>query len=446
MRPQDLLDQLPKFGELVEHPQVRQAVDRLNRSATVARVRTAIDDLSAEVGRRTEYWEGATTSEMVDRLVQQIGGPSTTPRHAVINATGELWGAGELGGSRAGGPPLASAAVDAASGHIEEYLADGEPEAVLARIIGAEAAWLTANHTGAVAATLSALSGGETMVVARNEVGEVDPGERLTDLAALMDVKIHEIGSVEGATIEDFAKGLDAVASDTSQPILFRKTPETHELVGGLPRVATEDLAKLAHDRGALLVEDLGGSAPCDIKVDLGTGLPSAKAVLAAGADVVLLRGEGLLGGPACGVVLGSKKSVEVIQGGPQASLLAANALTGSMLAATAELFCQPTQLAFAHPLYALLTAPLENLQTRAERLAPQIDAAPGYSAESVELLAGKSSRPRGLVCLASWAIAIQPEGGDIESLAYAADDLVRAVTFHPGPSATQLRGGVTSS
>ncbi len=411
MRPQNLLDQLPKFGELIEHPQVRQAVDRLNRSVAVARVRTAIDDLAAEVGRRAEQWQGASASEMVDRLVRQIGQPRPSPRQAVINATGELWQ------GRAGGPPLASAAIDAASEHVGEYRR-GESDAVLTRLTGAEAVWIAASHSGAVAATLASLAAGETLIIARNEVGEVDPGERLTDLASLMGVELHEVGTAEGATVEDFSKGIEAVGSKDARPILFRRTPETHELIGGLPRVPTEALAKLAHEQGALLIEDLGGSAPCDLRYDTGTGLPSVASVLASGADGVLLRGGGLLGGPACGIVLGRKKMLETIRTGPQAALLAASSLTSSMLAATAELFDHPAQLAFTHPLYALLTTPLENLRTRVERLAPQINAAPGYSAEGVELQAGESSRPCGLVRLASWGLAIRPERGDVSSVA----------------------------
>jgi hypothetical protein len=61
---------------------------------------------------------------------------------------------------------------------------------------------------------------------------------------------------------------------------------------------------------------------------------------------------------------------------------------------------------------------PLENLRTRAERLAPQIAAGQGGLAAEAVPLDPAESRPRGLVRLASWGIALTPVEGTAAKLA----------------------------
>ena len=46
----------------------------------------------------------------------------------------------------------------------------------------------------------------------------------------------------------------------------------------------------------------------------IGDSVPSAAAAVAAGAHVVILRGDGLVGGPACGIIVGQGDIVRRIE------------------------------------------------------------------------------------------------------------------------------------
>ena len=91
---------------------------------------------------------------------------------------------------------------------------------------------------------------------------------------------------------------------------------------------------------------------------------------LQGGADVLVVDGGGLLGGPRCGIVVGRRAAVERLAAQSWATTLAADELTLAALAATLEIYRSAQRVMHQIPVLQLLSAPLENLQQRAERLA----------------------------------------------------------------------------
>lgn len=140
---------------------------------------------------------------------------------------------------------------------------------------------------------------------------------------------------------------------------------------------------------------------------------------LGEGADLVVVDGSGLLGGPRCGIVVGSKRFVDQIKQSELASALAAEAMVLAALEATLEIYRSPEKVIHQIPVLQLLSTPLENLQQRCERIAPllaeceQIESAEVVARESIWLDAGSSQ-----MSAASWAIALRPAHGSVEHLA----------------------------
>ncbi len=138
------------------------------------------------------------------------------------------------------------------------------------------------------------------------------------------------------------------------------------------------------------------------------------------GADLVVVDGSGLLGGPRCGIVVGSKRFIEQIQKSELAPALAAEAMVLAALEATLEIYRTPEKVIHQIPVLQLLSTPLENLQQRCERIAPllaeceQIESAEVVARESIWLDAGDSQ-----MSAASWAIALRPAHGSVERLAH---------------------------
>ncbi|MDD4788120.1 MAG: hypothetical protein PHO07_13180, partial [Pirellulales bacterium] len=138
-----------------------------------------------------------------------------------------------------------------------------------------------------------------------------------------------------------------------------------------------------------------------------------------AGADLVLFSGDKLVGGPQSGILVGRRDLVAKIEKHPLARALRINPLALAALVATLRLYREPEKALREIPLLALLGTSLENLQNRAARLAPQIEAAAVVKKTEVldgtAYLAGDAVPSRRLTTA---TIAVEPEGLAADRLA----------------------------
>jgi len=140
---------------------------------------------------------------------------------------------------------------------------------------------------------------------------------------------------------------------------------------------------------------------------------------LDAGADLVVVDGSGLLGGPRCGIVVGSKVFIERIEQSELAPALAAEAMVLAALEATLEIYRSPAKVMHQIPVLQLLSTPLENLRQRCERIAPLLaECEPIASAEVVARESIWLDAENSQMSAASWAIALRPAHGSVEHLA----------------------------
>lgn len=407
MSPQDFLGKLPSFDELLDHPRVRDATDRWNRSAAAARVRTAMSSFSKEASRRAEAFAGASPSELLDRFVNSLGQPTAPEARGAINASGRLWGEDWAG------PPLPGAAIEAlhrAAGSPRLVEAPSLSAPVLCRLASAEACQACNSPAAAVGLAIEQLAAGQGgVIVARSDVRDLPPGVKLAEECERSGAPLVDVGDASGASVEEYLEAIERLKSDGARrPVVYRNL----EPGVSVERLSTSELATAIHKHGALLIEDLGGAPPCEgLPIgDTAHAFRSIESTIAAKADLVVAYGAGLIGGPGCGLLVGSAGLIEEIAASPGARQQQADPLVDTALAATLELFFEPNQLRFEHPLYELIDAPIENLRTRAERLAPQIATAAGIaSADAVELSAQDSGIPLGL---SSWGIAVTAEQG----------------------------------
>ncbi|MGL4512693.1 MAG: hypothetical protein ACRCT8_06340 [Lacipirellulaceae bacterium] len=429
MTPQELWGKLPSIAELSAHPRVRDAVERLNRSQTLARVRTAVEDLAAEAARRAEQWQGVGPGDLVELVLRKLERPTASSTAPVINATGELWG------PHVGPAPLAAAALEAVAQQASEYAPprhtdETSAERSLRTLTAAEAALVTPSLATAVAAVLRGVAAESSgvLVVARCEVADVDHGVRLAGLCQELGLALDQVGDADRVTTEDYAAACARRReSGAARPALYRRIAETYAVVGGTPRPDSAAVVAGVGPSGAIVIEDLAGSPPIEAVPSGGCEWRTAEHALRGGADLVLLRGDGFVGGPRSGIVLGRKELIDAVraQGGVTSASRNASPLVDAMLAATVELYRDPQRLPFTHPLWGLVDTPLENLQTRAQRLAPQIAAAAQEPAAAGDVAAAEAiaidaseARPRGLVRLPSWGVRLQAAKTSPETLA----------------------------
>jgi L-seryl-tRNA(Ser) seleniumtransferase len=103
---------------------------------------------------------------------------------------------------------------------------------------------------------------------------------------------------------------------------------------------------------------------------------PTAREALRAGADVVTMSGDKLLGGPQAGIILGTAALVARMRENPLCRALRVDKLTLAALEATLALYRDPAVARREIPTLAMLTAPARELAARATSFAQRLERA----------------------------------------------------------------------
>lgn len=398
------LPQLPSIGELLEHPRVKGVVDRINRSTVAQRATGFLEELRETVAERAGKFEVPPLGHLADRLVRRLLGEPVGHGPA-INATGVVIGARELT------PPLADAAVHAMLQLAGEYhdrgqrlqkAADGD----LAALASTEAVLAVNNFDAALAIALAATTANRDALLAGtldSSAGEID----WRGIAARSGVSLRN-----GADRSAAEAGWNAA----SHPAALIRTVEAE------PWLPTADAAQLAQQRSVLLIDVAPFAGLIDPQEHGLASVATISQRLAAGADLAIVDGAGLLGGPSCGLIFGRRELIDACANHPLARLAAIDPLRAASLQTTAQLYRDDLPgVIFTVPVWQLLSTPLANLKQRAERLAPLIAAIPGIA--SAEAVSGDSAWLRaGGVEFRSpdWSIVIRRRDGRATDLAHA--------------------------
>ncbi len=447
------LRKIPSVGELLENPSLRSLVERINHSTLVSAARTVLDELRGEVQTMASERTLPDVGELAERIAKRIM-EKTPPRvRSLVNTTGILFHA-ELGR-----PPLSEAAAEAmaaaARGFVDEPRRGGEKRAgrdsaveqLLKDLTSAERAAAFSGIAAATALTMAALCGedgpggveldgdGELcadgeLVVSRGHVVDFGGEYSIADLAAAVGAWLNEIGTANRTRVEDYAK---AFSSRTSAVLYV--DDGRFAVRGFAAQASLKDVVGAAHSRKIPVIAHLDGGSLLD---GGSIGLPraaSVRAAIAAGADLVVFRGDRLLGGPQCGLIAGRRALLERIEQHPLAAACRLDECASAALAATLRLYCEPERAKQDIPLLQLLSASADNLKNRCERLAPQLAACDAVESAQVKqgtvFLSGYNLPGDELT---SWRIEIEPaktegekNGGGRAALERLAAALVRA-------------------
>lgn len=411
--PSDLLRRLPTASELLEKPPVRALADRWNRSTVASGVRSFLVELRHDLERRAGDMHLPSLRELSELAARYVASYQTSSVRPGINATGRFFARG------ASGPPLADEALERLVAFGRGYLPASAHESqtdVAARVrqfTSAEGAIVVGSYAGAVWLVLAAIGGRKSVVIARRDVGELEPGSPLSALAQAADVALREVGAVNATSSADYEA---AIGTDTAA--IVRHTPDHYYIAGAARPVELEALVSLARDRELPLVDLVGAAPLVDGLPTLGADRTSIAGSLAAGTNLVVARGDGLIGGPRSGIILGTRKLVERVSAHPLLAAWQADPGTCAALAATVALYHERDQLRQTVPLFQMLSASVENLHQRAERLAPQMALAKDVeSAVVLESESGLGLSQEGSDKLPSIAIVLTPADGNASTL-----------------------------
>jgi L-seryl-tRNA(Ser) seleniumtransferase len=366
--------------------------------------RQSDDPLAVEAARkvvaraREQIKRGGDPGDLAALLQDELGAARAPHLRRVINATGVIVH------TNLGRAPLGEAALDRvreiARGYsnLEYDLAgggrgsrQGHVADSLRRLTGAEAALVVNNNAAAVMLALAALAEGREVLVSRGELIEIGDGCRIPDVLERSGARLREVGTTNRTRAADYET---AIGPETA--VLLRVHQSNFRVVGFTEQPSLRELADVARRHKLPLVDDLGSGALVDIGDE-----PTARASLAAGADLVCFSGDKLLGGPQAGIVLGRAELVEKLRRHPLQRALRADKLTLAALEGTLALAVDaPDEI----PVLRMLREPADAVRARAARLAELVRG----EVEETVARAGGGSLP--LTELPSFACAVEEE------------------------------------
>ncbi|WP_181274315.1 L-seryl-tRNA(Sec) selenium transferase [Brevibacterium oceani] len=433
---------IPRTDYLLTLPEVVAAAQRLGQATVKAVIAEA--QSAARDGR-------ITPAEVAPTVIDRLGSRSASSLTPVLNATGIIVH------TNLGRAPLSEAAQQAvadAAGYVdvEMDLATGKrskrgtgvKQALLRTCPAAEDAVIVNNGAAALLLAVTALRAdhssarghragpstaqgpqvdvpvarsvdAEEIIVSRGELIEIGAGFRLTDLMTTTGARLHEVGTTNRTHLTDYANAIGPESAN-----LLKVHTSNFRVEGFTSSVEVSELRGLADEHNLPLIVDLGsGLFTHD---DALPDEPDVDAALRAGADVVIVSGDKLLGGPQAGLVLGRTEAVQRIATHPLARAMRTDKLTLAALEATIT--------HTGNPVHDALHIDLDELRRRTETLAEVV----GATVVAHDGRVGGGGAPG--VPLPGWAIEL-PEDC---AAALRTDDPAIVTRVHQGRCLVDLR------
>ncbi len=159
------------------------------------------------------------------------------------------------------------------------------------------------NNAAAVLVTLKALAAGSEVIVSRGQLVEIGGGFRVPEVIAASGCRLQEVGTTNRTRLSDYSR---AITEQTKAFLLVH--PSNYSIVGFTETVPREKLARLAQERGLLLIEDIGSGAFAPFSEPLvTTALKDSHLVTYSGGDK-------LLGGAQAGIITGRPDLIALIK------------------------------------------------------------------------------------------------------------------------------------
>lgn len=400
------LRRIPAVDRLLGAPELAAAISAEGRALVTLAARQVLQLLRRQVLQERVLPDLAIKS--VALRVREHLALHHTPLPRVLNGTGVILHSG-LG--RAPLAPSVGAALQRALGYSllevertagERHARDSRAGALLQELTGAEAALVVNNNAAATLLILDTLGRGREIICSRGELVEIGGSFRIPEVMEASGVRLVAVGATNKTHRADYER---AISSETAALLVVHTS--NYRILGFAEQPKLHELAELAHARGLPLIHDLGSGSLLGPE-ELGVGdEPPVRQSLAAGADVVCMSGDKLLGGPQAGIILGKRAFLERMRKSPLARALRVDKFTVAALEATLQLFLDKSTLATTHPVTRMLMVSAAELRPAAAALLALLTDCPGCTCELVSLDSETGSGALPTLKLPSVAVAL---------------------------------------
>ena len=356
--------QIPSVEQLLEvHPMVG-LVQRFSHQLTLRAIQEVLGEIRQEVEASAKV---PNETGIISRVTEKLILWNTSSFVSVINATGVILH------TNLGRAPLSKSALNAIQciagnyNNLEFDLSAGERgsrmehvEKLLTQITGAEAGLVVNNNAAAVLLVLTALTKRHKVVISRSQLVEIGGGFRVSDVMAQSGAKLVEVGTTNRVHLEDYRDAID----DQTVAVL-RAHHSNFKIIGFTSEPSLQELAGLAHQKGIILMDDLGSGALLDTAQFGLSHEPMVQESIKAGADLVCFSGDKLLGGPQAGIIVGDKELLRKIRKYPLMRALRPDKSCLAALEATLLHYLR-NEAASEIPVWKMISTPTAKIRQRA--------------------------------------------------------------------------------
>jgi L-seryl-tRNA(Ser) seleniumtransferase len=347
-----------------------QLADGAAADAVAAVAREVVADERARLAAGEEPTTvGALAADVQDRL-QDFTHPSRNGLTTILNATGVILH------TNLGRAPWPKAAIDAATRAARGYsLLEFDRDAGrrgprfravedhLIALTGAEDALVTVNNAAALVLAVG-LAGKHGVAVSRGELVEIGGGVRIPEIVRRTGARLIEVGTTNRTRASDF----EAPLTDGRATVVLRVHPSNFAQTGFVETPHPVEVAALAHEHGAIVIDDVGSGALLETAAFGLAHEPTPAERVAAGADLVTFSGDKLVGGPQAGLIVGRADLIARIRKDPLARAVRPEKVTLAALAATLGLY-RAGRATIDIPVWRMIAAKPDVLGQRADAI-----------------------------------------------------------------------------
>jgi L-seryl-tRNA(Ser) seleniumtransferase len=218
-----------------------------------------------------------------------------------------------------------------------------------------------------------------------------------------------EVGTTNRTHVDDYRRALGPRTG-----AILKVHRGNFAMEGFVAEATVRELVPIVREAAIPLLHDLGSGLLLSLDAFGLTGEPTARDALGAGASLVMMSGDKLLGGPQAGIIVGDAALIARLRSNPMARALRVDKVTLAALEATLALYREPDRALAEIPALAMLTAPAERVRARVSRMVAEL-AQRGINAEGTDSVATVGGGAFPTARIPSAAIALD---GDADGLA----------------------------
>ena len=368
--------EIPSVDALLASPEFEPILKGFPRQLVVTVTRIVIEEIRNRLLAGDKDIEPDGLDYYARMVLIRLGKETMPSLRGVINATGVVLH------TNLGRAPLAEVAADAMAAaargysNLEYDVELGKRGSrydhcvkLLRELTGAEDAIVVNNNAAALVLVLNTTAKGKGVAVSRGELVEIGGGFRIPEILERAGAFLVEVGSTNRTRLSDYE---DSIKKGEVAAIL--KVHRSNFRITGFTEDTTlASLADLANQEGIPLLHDLGSGLFITADALALPVEPLASDSLNAGADLVAVSGDKLLGGPQAGIILGTSELIDSLRQNPLCRALRVDKVTLAGLEATLQLYRDPAQALESVPTLRMLGNTPEALGKRCEQLAAEL-------------------------------------------------------------------------